>query len=176
MRIERLGPDDVDRVAAAEALFDDAIDAETTRAFLADERHHLLVAFDGEAPAGFVTGVELLHPDKPGPEMFLYELGVDEAFRGRGIGRALVEALSGARLGARLLRDVGAHRRRQRGRDGDVSGGGRQPGARVGDVRLGSSGHGAATSLAVGSILTNARATNVPRRSRCRSERSCTRT
>ena len=90
MRIERLGPDDVDRVAAAEALFDDAIDAETSRAFLADDRHHLLVAFDGEAPAGFVTGVELLHPDKPGPEMFLYELGVDEAFRGRGIGRALV--------------------------------------------------------------------------------------
>jgi ribosomal protein S18 acetylase RimI-like enzyme len=53
-----------------------------------------LVAFDGEAPAGFVTGVELLHPDKPGPEMFLYELGVDEAFRGRGIGRALVGSLT----------------------------------------------------------------------------------
>ncbi len=93
MRIERLGPDDIDRVAAAEALFDDVIDAETSRAFLADDRHHLLVAFDGEAPAGFVTGVELLHPDKPGPEMFLYELGVDESFRGRGIGRALVGSL-----------------------------------------------------------------------------------
>ena len=93
MRIERFGPDDVDRVAAAEALFDDAIDAGTTRAFLADERHHLLIAVDGGSPAGFVTGVELLHPDKPGPEMFLYELGVDEAFRGRGIGRALVVAL-----------------------------------------------------------------------------------
>jgi ribosomal protein S18 acetylase RimI-like enzyme len=94
MRIERLGPDDVVRLAAAEWLFDDAIDAEMSRAFLADDRHHLLVAYDGEAPTGFVTGVELLHPDKPGPEMFLYELGVDEAFRGRGIGRALVEALA----------------------------------------------------------------------------------
>ncbi len=94
MRIERLGPDDVDRVAAAEALFDDAIDAGTTRAFLADHGHHLLIADDDGSPAGFVTGVELLHPDKPGPEMFLYELGVDEAFRGRGIGRALVEALT----------------------------------------------------------------------------------
>jgi len=93
VRIERLGPDDTDRVAAAEALFDDVIDAETSRAFLADDRHHLLVAFDGEAPAGFVTGVELLHPDKPGPEMFLYELGVGESFRGRGIGRALVGSL-----------------------------------------------------------------------------------
>jgi ribosomal protein S18 acetylase RimI-like enzyme len=94
MRIERLGPDDDDRVAAAEALFDDAIDAGTTQAFLADDGHHLLIAYDDGSPAGFVSGVELLHPDKPGPEMFLYELGVNEAFRGRGIGHALVEALT----------------------------------------------------------------------------------
>ncbi len=33
-----------------------------------------------------VSGVELTHPDK-GTEMFLYELGVAERFRGRGIGR-----------------------------------------------------------------------------------------
>jgi ribosomal protein S18 acetylase RimI-like enzyme len=44
-------------------------------------------------PAGFVTGVELTHPDK-GTEMFLYELGVDAAFRRRGIGRQLTEALA----------------------------------------------------------------------------------
>ena len=94
MRIERLGPGDIDRVAAAEALFDDAIDARTTHAFLADDAHHLLIAVEDGSPAGFVTGVELLHPDKTGPEMFLYELGVVEAFRGRGIGRALVEALA----------------------------------------------------------------------------------
>jgi ribosomal protein S18 acetylase RimI-like enzyme len=34
----------------------------------------------------------MTHPDK-GTEMFLYELGVDEAYQGRGIGRALVAAL-----------------------------------------------------------------------------------
>jgi ribosomal protein S18 acetylase RimI-like enzyme len=45
------------------------------------------------APAGFVSGVEMCHPDK-GVEMLLYELGVDEAFRRRGIGRALTEALA----------------------------------------------------------------------------------
>jgi ribosomal protein S18 acetylase RimI-like enzyme len=94
VRIERLGPDGLELVVAAGALFDDAVDAETTRAFLADQRHHLLVAYQQDTPAGFVSGVELLHPDKPGPEMFLYELGVDEAFRGRGFGRALVEALA----------------------------------------------------------------------------------
>jgi ribosomal protein S18 acetylase RimI-like enzyme len=43
-------------------------------------------------PVGFVSGVELTHPDK-GVEMFLYELAVDEGFRERGIGKALVTAL-----------------------------------------------------------------------------------
>ena len=43
-------------------------------------------------PAGFVTGIEIAHPDK-GVEMMLYELGVDDAYRRRGIGRALVEEL-----------------------------------------------------------------------------------
>ena len=35
----------------------------------------------------------MCHPDK-GTEMFLYELGVDEVFRGRGIATALVRALA----------------------------------------------------------------------------------
>ena len=51
------------------------------------------MAYDAGAPLGFVTGVELTHPDK-GTEMFLYELGVDEAARGRGLGRTLVRALA----------------------------------------------------------------------------------
>ena len=40
-----------------------------------------------------VTGVERTHPDK-GTEMFLYELGVHEPFRGRGLGQALAGALA----------------------------------------------------------------------------------
>jgi ribosomal protein S18 acetylase RimI-like enzyme len=34
----------------------------------------------------------MTHPDK-GTEMFLYELGVDERFRGQGVGTAFVSAL-----------------------------------------------------------------------------------
>ncbi|TXS40455.1 GNAT family N-acetyltransferase, partial [Streptomyces sp. uw30] len=76
-------------VAAAEHLFDHPVRTEWAERFLAAAGHHLLVAYvDGE-PVGFVSGVETVHPDK-GAEMFLYELGVAEPFRRRGIGRALV--------------------------------------------------------------------------------------
>jgi ribosomal protein S18 acetylase RimI-like enzyme len=52
----------------------------------------MFVAYEGDGPVGFVSGVEMTHPDK-GTEMFLYELAVDEAWRRRGIGTALVTAL-----------------------------------------------------------------------------------
>ncbi|WP_235511490.1 N-acetyltransferase [Agromyces sp. Root81] len=44
------------------------------------------------AGVGFVSGVEMRHPDKDA-EMFVYELGVDEAWRRRGIAKALLLAL-----------------------------------------------------------------------------------
>ena len=89
----RATPGAEERVKAAEALFDDEVDLEATRRFLADERNVLLIADVDGIPAGFVSGTELSHPDKSAPEMFLNELGVDEAYRGRGIGRLLVERL-----------------------------------------------------------------------------------
>lgn len=81
------------RVKAAEQLFDEAVDLEATRRFLADDANVLLLAYEDGAAAGFVSGTALTHPDKSAPEMFLNELAVDEAFRGRGIGRALVAEL-----------------------------------------------------------------------------------
>ena len=91
--IRRLGPDDAAVVVRAAALFDHPPRRAETRRFLAADDHHLFMAFvDGE-PVGFVSGYELVHPDKA-VEMFLYELGVAEQARGRGIGRALVEALA----------------------------------------------------------------------------------
>jgi ribosomal protein S18 acetylase RimI-like enzyme len=80
-------------VHAAAALFDDAPRADATERFLSEPGHHLLIAYVGDQPVGFVTGVEMVHPDK-GTEMFIYELGVDEAHLGMGIGRALVSALA----------------------------------------------------------------------------------
>ncbi len=93
VRIDRLGVGDEHRIERAGRLFDHRPRPEATQRFLADPHHHLFLACVGDDPAGFVSGVELIHPDK-GTEMFLYELGVDEAFRRRGIGTALVRALT----------------------------------------------------------------------------------
>jgi [ribosomal protein S18]-alanine N-acetyltransferase len=91
--IRRVAEGEEERVRGAEVLFDDPVDSDATHRFLAEETNVLLIAYvDGE-PAGFVTGTELTHPDKREPELFLNELGVDEAYRSRGIGRALVEEL-----------------------------------------------------------------------------------
>ncbi len=100
MRIERVT--DAAGVEAAGPLLDRPPAADATRRFLADPGHHLLVAYEADVFAGFVTGVEMTHPDK-GTEMFLYELGVSEGLRSRGIGRSLVAAL------AQLARDRGCY-------------------------------------------------------------------
>lgn len=84
---------DDDAVVAISYLFDDDARIDATGRFLTSPGHHLLVAYENEVALGFVTGVEMTHPDK-GTEMFLYELGVDENARNKGVGTALVAALA----------------------------------------------------------------------------------
>ncbi|MFC1430829.1 GNAT family N-acetyltransferase [Streptacidiphilus sp. N1-3] len=99
MRISRAGT--VAEVVAAEGLYDGPARKDAAERFLASDDHHLLLAHDEDEddgggspkPVGFVSGVEVTHPDK-GTEMFLYELAVDPAHHRRGIGRALVAALA----------------------------------------------------------------------------------
>ena len=101
MRIERAAS--ADAVAAVQPLFDHELRPEAVKRFLADPTHHLLVGYsEAGAAAGFVSGVEMTHPDK-GTEMFLYELAVEEASRNQGIGRSLVGAL------AELARERGCY-------------------------------------------------------------------
>jgi ribosomal protein S18 acetylase RimI-like enzyme len=92
MELRVIGQGDARAVTGASHLFDGLALATATERFLSEPGHHLIVAYEGERPTGFVSGVEMTHPDK-GTEMFVYELSVDEAFRRTGTGRALIERL-----------------------------------------------------------------------------------
>jgi ribosomal protein S18 acetylase RimI-like enzyme len=93
VEIRSLGPSDEHMLKGASRLFDQAVQEDAATRFLAAEGHHMFLAYEGDTPVGFVTGIEMTHPDK-GTEMFLYELGVAAAFRRRGYGVALVNALA----------------------------------------------------------------------------------
>ena len=85
----------VDAILAAEldAMFDEGVswDAEQGQRFLAHPDTLLLVArWDGEA-CGFLSAYRLQRFDRRGAEVLLYEIGVEEPFQRRGVGRALVE-------------------------------------------------------------------------------------
>ncbi|MFW6597212.1 GNAT family N-acetyltransferase [Propionibacteriaceae bacterium Y2011] len=74
-------------------LFDHEVTADGARDFMHREGHVLFLATtDDGTGIGFVSGVEMRHPDKS-PEMFIYELGVDQAWRRQGVAKALLLAL-----------------------------------------------------------------------------------
>jgi ribosomal protein S18 acetylase RimI-like enzyme len=98
--VRRLGAGDDAELARFGAAFDHEIDPVQTKSFLDDPRHHIIVAYAGGEPAGFVSAKEILHPDKA-PEMFLNELAVVEQLRRRGAATGLIEELK------HLSEDVG---------------------------------------------------------------------
>jgi ribosomal protein S18 acetylase RimI-like enzyme len=94
IRIERVRAADSARVATkARRLFDAPADPLALRRYLADRRNYFLVAWWGEVAAGFLRGTALGQVRTRRPQMFLYEIGVDRAYRRRGIGRRLVATL-----------------------------------------------------------------------------------
>jgi ribosomal protein S18 acetylase RimI-like enzyme len=88
-----LGLEDADILThVAPEVFDHKIDVRWATEFVADPRHHLVVAIDGGLVVGFASGVHYVHPDKP-PELWVNEVGVAPTHQGQGIGRKLMEAL-----------------------------------------------------------------------------------
>ena len=93
MEVRRLGPSDAEALLASRFLFDHDLSAEATRAYVADDRNVVLLAFDGSAPVGFLRGTTLAQLRSTRSQMFLYEIGVVATHRRRGVGKALVTAL-----------------------------------------------------------------------------------
>jgi ribosomal protein S18 acetylase RimI-like enzyme len=86
--VRRLGPDDEQVVARL------AEDAAPQSGLLAEERTIFLVAFDGHDPVGFLLAYELLRRRGDPSQLFVYEVGVDEGRRRRGVATALFRALA----------------------------------------------------------------------------------
>jgi ribosomal protein S18 acetylase RimI-like enzyme len=93
VQVRRIEPGQEADVLAAAALFDRPPDEQSTRAYLADDRNYLFLAFLDGVAVGFLRATELRRLDGPERQMFLYEIDVDEAYQRRGIGKALIGAI-----------------------------------------------------------------------------------
>ena len=91
IRVLQRGDEGVLMNVAAE-VFDNPLDAERTREFLEDCRHHIAVAIDDGLVVGFASGVHYIHPDKE-PELWINEVGLAPTHRRRGLGKAVLKAL-----------------------------------------------------------------------------------
>jgi ribosomal protein S18 acetylase RimI-like enzyme len=88
-----LGPADAAVLAnVAQEVFDNELDPRWTAEFLADPRHHIVVALAGEQVVGMATAVHYVHPDKA-PELWINEVGVAPSFRNQGVGKQLIAML-----------------------------------------------------------------------------------
>lgn len=65
-------------------------DSEQGKKFLANPDNILLLSYSGEKVTGFLSGYRLQRFDNKKAEVLLYEIGVDEAFRRRGIAKSLI--------------------------------------------------------------------------------------
>lgn len=84
----------------ADDLFDGSINQDALNEFLADPRHHLAIAQDGDTIVGFASAVHYVHPDKP-RELWVNEVSVAPNYRRRGLGKAIIAHLlnHGRKLG-----------------------------------------------------------------------------
>jgi len=86
---------DGQRYEEAGSVEADAVPLESAdaSAFLSDDRTHLFVALADGEPVGFVVVNELLHRHTFTRLLLVYEIGVAEGHRRRGVGRDLLDAV-----------------------------------------------------------------------------------
>lgn len=93
MKVERLQISDKDLAAEVMQLFFLEPDhGDYTQTYLANDLNYFLVAIWEGKPIGVLIGYELQRPETHQSKFFVYDMEVLEAQRGRGIGKALIEA------------------------------------------------------------------------------------
>lgn len=92
-RIERIGTMNSKFVEQLNSLLDEGTvwDEVQGNKFLGDGNNGLWVAYIENVAVGFITAHRLQRFDKRQAEILLYEIGVHEEYRKRGIGKALIE-------------------------------------------------------------------------------------
>lgn len=93
IRFDILAKEDVHVLLnVADEVFDNPVNPAYAEEFLADPRHHIAVALDGNLVVGMVTAVDYIHPDKP-RELWINEVGVSPKWQQRGIGKNLLKLM-----------------------------------------------------------------------------------
>jgi aminoglycoside 6'-N-acetyltransferase I len=93
LEIRLLAPDDADVLQrVAPDVFDGPVHPHWTAEFLADPRHHLVVAVEGGVVVGMTSAVHYVHPDKA-PQLWINEVGVASTHRRQGVARRMLEAM-----------------------------------------------------------------------------------
>jgi ribosomal protein S18 acetylase RimI-like enzyme len=93
VEIRLLHVNDVDLLLhVADGVFDSPVQSLLAGEFLADARHHIVVALEDDVVVGMVTGVDYIHPDKP-RQLWINEIGVAPSHQRRGIARQLLDAM-----------------------------------------------------------------------------------
>jgi ribosomal protein S18 acetylase RimI-like enzyme len=77
---------------SAADIFDNPVNPDLAKEFLADSRHHIVVAIDDGQVVGFASAIHYIHPDKP-PELWINEVALAPAHRRQGLGKAVLSAL-----------------------------------------------------------------------------------
>ncbi len=95
--VRRLGAADQSLLSnVAPDVFDDPIVPASAKKFLGDPNCMLVAALDESRDnlvVGFASAMTYLHPDKAAPEMVILEVGVDDAYQKRGVGKEIMKVL-----------------------------------------------------------------------------------
>lgn len=83
----------------AEGVFDKPVHQGLVSEFLADPRHHIVVAIQDDTMIGFASAVHYIHPDKPA-ELWMNEVGISPNHQRQGVAKAILKEM--LRLGKRL--------------------------------------------------------------------------